>query len=140
MVIGKRGSCAIIKTVARQTTTVEVVVCDICGKQSDEAVTVTMGWESRAWELDVCPADNRKLSAQFDRWIGTAGGGGARLARRRTPSGRRSRTESTGEWEYLESLGFKKHRGRRSAAEDAALARRHESGKAHGGGRRRVKA
>jgi hypothetical protein len=100
---------------------VEWVSCDVCGRRVDDAVTVVLGRDGEQWELDLCANDQRKLASQFERWVEKG-----RVAHQaRSP---RRRTDHD-EWAYLESLGFKRHRGRKSTAEIEALARR-QSGKA----------
>ena len=44
-------------------------VCDLCGKRVPDAITVVVGLDDETWELDLCPADNKRLHAQFDRWL-----------------------------------------------------------------------
>lgn len=104
---------------ARQRQIIETVICDICGKETSDAQTVTLGWGREQWELDLCRADNDKISTQFDKWIESG-----RKVRARPSSGRSSTAAAKEDWTYLESLGFKRHRGRKTAEEQAALARR----------------
>lgn len=109
---------------ARTRQIIETVTCDICGESSDDVTTIVLGWGNDRWELDLCRGDNEQVSSQFDTWIangrrvrggrsGSGGGGGARRGAR-TP-------QADDDWAYLESLGFKRHRGRKSAEEQAAL-------------------
>ncbi len=106
---------------ARQQQIIETVICDLCGRQADDATTVTLGWGRDQWELDLCRADNNKVAKQFDAWIDQG-----RKVRRRgaARSARPARANTSDDWAYLESRGFKRHRGRKSAAEIAALAKR----------------
>ncbi len=106
---------------ARTIQVIESVTCDRCGKSTTEAAQVILGWGRDKWELDVCPADMQKLEAQFGKWVEK--GRKPTKARSGHPK-RRPRAESLDEWAYLESLGFRRHRGRRSAAEIEALQRR----------------
>ena len=110
---------------ARQQRVLETVICDMCGKEADNAATVVLGWGREQWQLDLCDTDNAKVSKTFDEWI--AGGRKVRGTRSTARSGRAARrsTDNGGsDWDYLESLGFKRHRGRKSAAEQEALSAR----------------
>lgn len=92
---------------------IETIECDVCGKEVKEALAVTLGWDRSQWEIDLCPADHKVVSAEFDSWI--AGG-------RKVRAARQQKKASTGsDWDYLESLGFKRHRGRKTNEELAAL-------------------
>lgn len=110
---------------ARQQQVIETVICDMCGKQTDEASTVVLGWGKDQWQLDLCKADNTKIGKTFDTWIA-----GGRKVRARRASGKAVRPaksrpgQSGSDWDYLETLGFKRHRGRKSTAELEALAAR----------------
>jgi hypothetical protein len=112
---------------ARQQRVVETVTCDVCGKETENATTVVLGWGKEQWELDLCDEDNAKVSETFDGWIR-----GARKVRatRGRPSPRSPRDSGgpsnsrQSDWDYLESLGFKRHRGRKTAAEHEALENR----------------
>ncbi len=97
-------------------TIIETTACDICGAaiEADRKESIAIG--SSRWELDLCKKDLTALNKQFAEWTKTA--------RRIGSSGRRSARQAQGEWEYLESLGFTRHRGRKSAAEAAALDKR----------------
>ena len=108
---------------ARNRQIIETVVCDLCGNEAEDAATVTLGWGNDRWELDLCGRDLDRVSAEFDAWVdkgrrarGGRSGGSA--------STRRSSRSTSDDWDYLESLGFKRHRGRKSAEEAAALANR----------------
>ncbi len=72
---------------ARQRQIIETVTCDVCGVQTDDASTVTLGWGREQWELDLCPTHNGELSANFDRWTANA---------RRTTGRGRSTARSSG--------------------------------------------
>ncbi len=110
---------------ARQQQVIETVICDLCGKKAEEATTVVLGWGREQWELDLCQADNAKVTKTFDGWIG-----GGRKVRANKGAGKSARAAKGGsnrdgsDWEYLESIGFKRHRGRKTAAEQEALASR----------------
>lgn len=96
---------------ARTRTVVESITCDICGKALRESRPTTITFGGDRWELDLCDKDLNALNRQIAQW--TAGA--------RRPSARRSGKQAADEWGYLESLGFKRHRGRKSAEEQAAL-------------------
>jgi hypothetical protein len=102
---------------ARKRQIIETITCDACGRQTDDAATVTLGWGREQWELDLCATDNDKLSTQFDKWVEN----GRKI---RTTRALRSPQAANADWDYLESLGFKRHRGRKTAEENAALAKR----------------
>lgn len=112
------------RAMARARQIIETISCDVCGKEADEeATTIRLGWGSDQWELDVCEADRAKLSDQFDKWIENARRAGRSGGRGRSAgtSRRKSPAAANADWEYLESLGFTRHRGRKSAEEQAAL-------------------
>lgn len=54
---------------ARQRTVVETVTCDLCGSETADATTVTLGWGRDQWELDLCSKDNAAVAKTFDSWI-----------------------------------------------------------------------
>jgi hypothetical protein len=54
---------------ARQRTILETFTCDVCGAESPEVTTVTLGWGKDQWELDLCEKDNAAVSKTFDSWI-----------------------------------------------------------------------
>jgi hypothetical protein len=96
-------------------TVVESVVCDVC--KADAAIhgrdqLVSLG--CRRISIDLCDTHLADITAVFDTWAVA----GREVARTR------SRSTVAADWEYLESLGFKRHRGRKSAGERAALAAR----------------
>jgi len=110
--------------VARTRQIIETVTCDLCGRQADDASTVRLGWGAEQWELDLCPDDAASVSAAFNAWTakgrpvsGRAGSASRGRGTARTPA-------ANDDWTYLESLGFKRHRGRKTVEEQAALARR----------------
>src|SRR5688572_22429979 len=100
---------------ARTQQVIETITCDRCGRLTSEAEQVVLAWGRDQWELDVCPTDMQKLEAQFGKWV-AKGRKPSRESRAGHPR-RRRREETLDEWAYLESLGFQRHRGRRSAAE-----------------------
>ncbi|MBW3613946.1 MAG: Lsr2 family protein [Actinobacteria bacterium] len=110
---------------AREQHLVETVVCDICGKNAEEATTVVLGWGKEQWELDLCQTDISKVTKTFERWIT-----GGRKVRANRSTGKSAKTAKGGsrgngsDWDYLESVGFTRHRGRKTAAEQEALASR----------------
>jgi hypothetical protein len=107
---------------ARTQTVVETVTCDLCGKPAQEDLGVDLGWNGEQWRVDLCRADHRRVAGQFDKWIAN----GEPLAKRaggRRPKARAG-TNSNDDWAYLETRGFTRHRGRKSAAELEALAQR----------------
>ena len=57
---------------ARHRQIIETVTCDVCGAQTDDATSVTLGWGREQWELDLCAKDNAELSAAFDGWTSKA--------------------------------------------------------------------
>ena len=106
----------------RRQEVIETISCDLCGRPADEDRTVTLGWDSEQWRVDLCPADYKRVATQFDKWIANSDASPA--AKRRTRSGKRSAANAADDWAYLESFGFKRHRGRKNAAEVEALANR----------------
>ena len=110
---------------ARQQQVIETVTCDMCGKPTEDASTVVLGWGKDQWQLDLCQADNTKMGKTFDGWIA----GGRKVRARKTgakPVGSTKARpgQSLSDWDYLETLGFRRHRGRKSTAEMDALAAR----------------
>ena len=109
-----------IAAVARTTTVVETVTCDVCDQPVKDPQTLRIGLGRGLWELDLCAKDHTRVSKQIDELTAR----GRRVAR---PAGRRDqarRGDAGSDWDYLESLGFKRHRGRKSAEEIAALRNR----------------
>ncbi len=106
---------------ARTQQVVETVTCDLCGRPADPELTTALGWNGEQWQLDLCRADHRRVAGQFDKWI-------AKGETMRSSRGRRRRAQNGAarqdDWAYLESLGFRRHRGRKSAQEIEALANR----------------
>ncbi len=66
---------------ARHRQIIETVTCDVCGSQTDDATSVTLGWGREQWELDLCAKDNAELSSQFDTWTSKARRVGGRSIR-----------------------------------------------------------
>lgn len=66
---------------ARQRQIIETVTCDVCGEETDDPTGVTLGWGREQWALDLCPAHNSELSADFERWTSNARRAGGRSAR-----------------------------------------------------------
>ena len=99
---------------ARNRVVIETITCDICGKEVESAVTKRLVNDRTDWELDLCEDDAAKVNAQIGEWT--------KNARRGTQ--RKPARAANDDWEYLESLGFKRHRGRKTPAENAALANR----------------
>jgi hypothetical protein len=106
----------------RRQETIEVITCDLCGRDADEQFTITLGWNDDQWRIDLCQADYNRVATQFDKWIANAELAPTRKSRTRRRTG--SASNGTDDWAYLEALGFKRHRGRKSAAELEALANR----------------
>jgi hypothetical protein len=106
----------------RRQQTIEVVTCDLCGRDASEDLSVVLGWDDDRWRIDLCQADYNRIAGQFDKWITNAELAPTRTSRAR---GRKAKASNgTDDWTYLESLGFTRHRGRKSAAEREALASR----------------
>ena len=100
----------------------ETITCDLCGRPTQDDLTVRLGWNGEEWRVDLCRADHRRVAGQFDKWIANS-----ERPPRRAPTRRARRTKTTNgsdDWTYLESLGFTRHRGRKSAQELEALASR----------------
>lgn len=97
---------------AKTRVVVETTVCDVCGQPVRKSTAQALGFGDDKWELDLCDADLKRLEKQIATWT--------KHARAVTPRRRPNRV-ARDEWTYLESLGFRRHRGRRSAAEIAAL-------------------
>lgn len=95
----------------RRRVLVESVICDRCNEEVPAGNTWSIGFNGQTWDLDLCAEHQSQLRAEIDRWATI---GALRMERR-------SRETSRLEWEYLESLGFVRHPGRRSSAERRAL-------------------
>ena len=102
---------------ARNRVIVETIICDICGRELESAITVRLSVNKDAWDLDLCEDDARTVDAQVEQWVINARKAGPQTSR--SPA-----RQSKDDWEYLESLGFTRHRGRKTPAENAALANR----------------
>jgi hypothetical protein len=107
---------------ARTQEVVETITCDLCGRPADEDLTVTLGWDGEQWRVDLCQSDYNRVATQFDKWI--SNGEPAATPKPRTRRRKRSGIDGSDDWTYLESRGFKRHRGRKNAAEVEALASR----------------
>ena len=68
---------------ARNRIITETVTCDICGNDTADPTTVTIGWGRDQWEIDLCDKDNKAVSKTFDGWIAN----GRKVTGRRTRSG-----------------------------------------------------
>lgn len=94
---------------ARQRQIIETVTCDVCGTQTDDATSVTLGWGREQWELDLCAKDNAELSAAFDGWTSRArrvvGRGARSTGGSRRASGGGSDANAVREW--AKSNGYK---------------------------------
>ena len=102
---------------ARNRVILETITCDICGRQIDDAITCRLAVNKDAWDLDLCEDDARTVDAQIELWVANA--------RKASSESRRSPAkQSKDDWEFLEALGFTRHRGRKTPAENAALANR----------------
>jgi hypothetical protein len=106
----------------RRQETIEVITCDLCGRPADEDLTVSLGWDGEQWRVDLCQSDYKRVATQFDKWIANSDSMPAAKPRpRRT---KKPGADGSDDWTYLESLGFTRHRGRKSAVEVTALASR----------------
>lgn len=94
---------------------IERLFCDICGAELKQPASRTIAIDGERWELELCNKDLKQLQRTFAEW--TRHG-------KQLHSRRRTASQAMDEWEYLESRGFTRHRGRKSAAEAAALAER----------------
>jgi hypothetical protein len=119
---------------------VDVVVCDVCGKQGTDLTRVKLGWDSQSWNVDLCPKDYAAVASKFDSWIANGEDAGASRSEPRPngqtktvkpvpkkakgKGGTRSRASTSDRWDYLESKGFTRHRGRLTQQEQEALAKR----------------
>ena len=72
---------------ARNRVVVEQVICDVCGKESDDAAAVTLGWGKEQWELDLCTSDHDSIGGTFDDWIAKGRKVSGRAARRPRSTG-----------------------------------------------------
>lgn len=93
---------------------IEEVSCDVCGNPVGDGADQRISLGTEYWEIDLCAQHLAEMRGAFERW---------RNAGRRISSTRR-RSIAEDEWDYLETLGFSRHRGRKTAAERAALDRR----------------
>lgn len=98
---------------SRKHTLVESIACDVCGRPLKKSSPVSIAFAGKKWALDLCDRDQRTVGRQIEQWTASA-----------RVTSRRSERQAEDEWTYLESLGFTRHRGRKSAAERAALAGR----------------
>jgi hypothetical protein len=105
---------------ARTQEVIETITCDLCGRPAQDSVT--LGWNGQEWRVDLCRADNRRVATQFDKWIANSDRTPGRSPVRRNRGSKA--TNGSDDWRYLESLGFTRHRGRKSSDEVAALASR----------------
>lgn len=101
---------------ARNRVVIETITCDICGDQLRTPITKRIGLDQQSWNLDLCENDAAKVVDQIKTLTANA--------QKAPPSHRQSVKANKGDWEYLESLGFTRHRGRKTPAENAALANR----------------
>jgi hypothetical protein len=109
---------------ARTEQVIETITCDLCGRPAQEDSSVMLGWDGDEWRVDLCHADYRRVESQFDKWIANSEPATVTRTKSRTGTTRRRTDRRDDEWSYLESRGFKRHRGRKSAAEVEALAKR----------------
>ena len=107
---------------ARTQEIIQSITCDLCGKPADEDLTVTLGWDEEDWRVDLCQSDYNRVAEQFDKWIANSEPAPAPEPRARQQ--KRASAKGSDDWTYLESRGFKRHRGRKSSAEVDALASR----------------
>src|SRR4051794_39460154 len=103
---------------------IETITCDFCGRAVDEDLTVPLGWDGEQWRVDLCESDYHRVATQFDKWIANSESVPALKPRARRQ--KRASANGSDDWTYLESRGFKRHRGRKSGAEMEALASRQE--------------
>ena len=101
---------------ARNRVILETITCDKCGQQIDTAIGRRIAVDKDTWELDLCATD----AAVFDRAVGEWVIG----ARKAVSESRRPAPQAKDEWKYLDSLGFTRHRGRKTAAAKEALSAR----------------
>ena len=99
---------------ARTRTVIETITCDVCGKSIRRGSPTSIGFGADRWELDLCDKDLAALQKQIAQITSNA----------RRSTIRRSVRQTEDEWTYLESKGFTRHRGRKSAEELAALRNR----------------
>jgi hypothetical protein len=99
---------------------IQVVRCDICGQDVTAAPqSERVGLGGRLWSLDLCQEHHELIVTTVHGWTERAD----EVANRPGPRRRRQPTNDD-EWDYLTSLGFERHRGRKSAAEIEALRQR----------------
>lgn len=99
----------------RERVVIERLFCDACGAELKQSAIRTIAINGERWEVELCNKDLKRLQATFAEWTKNA---------RRLQPRRRTASQTKDEWDYLESRGFTRHRGRKSAAEAAALAER----------------
>lgn len=97
----------------RTTKTIQLIHCDICGADASTN-SLRLSIDSNSWILDLCDLHRSEFDEVAAEWTTNA----APLAERR------SRRQTEDDWVYLESLGFERHRGRKSSAELKALQQR----------------
>lgn len=89
---------------ARKRIITESITCDICGSETDEATTVTLGWDKDQWELDLCDKDNTAISKAFDAWIDKGRKVSRRTRRTAGSSTSASETAAIREWALAKKL------------------------------------
>lgn len=90
----------------------ELLRCDVCGT-TETTRAHFLAFDNGRWQVDLCRLHLQETEAVI---TGLASTGEPIIVRRRD--------EAESEWTYLESLGFQRHRGRKTAAEREALAAR----------------
>lgn len=92
--------------------TVETRQCDFCKDVApSSAEPHSISFDADRWQLDLCHQHLTEVAEAISA-IGEKG---------RRPRARSTRRQRESDWQYLERLGFTRHRGRRSRAELDAL-------------------
>lgn len=101
---------------------IEIVVCDVCGVEMDaDRQKMKLAVDDERVTVDACDKCRGIIHKTFDSW--TAGlDGTTTTSAPRVGAKRAAETARVDdEWDYLETQGFVRHRGRKTAAEQAAL-------------------
>ncbi|HVT78329.1 MAG TPA: hypothetical protein VHD87_14935 [Acidimicrobiales bacterium] len=93
---------------------IETTTCDVCGAEGKDVTSEVLTLGSEKWSVDLCKKDRAAIAKQIANWTRTA----------RPLGRRRPKALADEEWDYLESVGFTRHTGRKTQAELAALTRR----------------
>ncbi len=104
-------------------------MCDVCGNEIPEgkdAPKMRLAIDDDRVTLDVCEKDRNLILRSFDSWTARLSDANPPAPRPKRANGSSGEEATDDEWTYLETRGFVRHRGRKTADELAALAERAE--------------